>query len=208
MVLKMLIEYTGRSGIARNGSILNNNAYGLGGLEFGIRAMPGIISATTKSENRGSLRTTTIQIKAWNRVQFEIIDLLYLRLGYSILFEFGNTIYFENDGTLIKDLPKSLEDTFLAGKYTVSSILKKIQEFRIASNGNYDAVYGKVVNFSWQFLEDGSYDITVIIRSVGDVIESLKTNVLVSDANETSASEKCNKIQKQHDTETSKKPQL
>ena len=178
----------GRSGIARNNSVLNSNAYGLGGLEFGLRAMPGIISATTKSENRGSLRTTTIQIKAWNRTQFEIIDLLYLRLGYSILFEFGNTIYFQNDGTLVKDLPKSLEDTFLAGKYTVSSILKKIQEFRISSNGNYDAVYGKVVNFSWQFLEDGSYDITVIIRSVGDVIESLRTNVLVSDSNETSAS--------------------
>ena len=173
---------TGRSGIARNGSILNNNAYGLGGLEFGLRAMPGIISATTKSENRGSLRTTTVQIKAWNRTQFEIIDLLYLRLGYSILFEFGNTIYFENDGTLIRNRPPSLEDTFLAGKYTVSSILKAIQDLRIKSNGNYDAVYGKVVNFSWQFLEDGSYDITVIVRSIGDVIESLKTNVLISDS--------------------------
>jgi len=173
-----------RSGIARNGSIINPNAYGLGGLEFGIRPMPGIISATTKTENRGSLRTTTIQIKAWNRVQFEIIDLLYLRLGYSVLFEFGNTIYFNNNGTLIKDTPHSIADTFLAGDYTVSTILKKIQELRLESNGNYDAVFGKVVNFSWSFIEDGSYDITVIIRSIGDVIESLKTNVLVSDKNE------------------------
>lgn len=170
-----------RSGIARDGSIINNNAYGLGGLEFGIRPMPGIVSASTKSENRGSLRTTTVQIKAWNRTQFEIIDLLYLRLGYSILFEFGNTIYFQNDGTLIRNRPYSLEDSFLKGSYTVSSLLEKIQEFRIASNGNYDAVYGKIVNFSWEFVEDGSYDITVIIRSVGDVIESLKTNVLIND---------------------------
>ena len=173
----------GRAGIARNRSVINNNAYGLGGLEFGIRPMPGIVSATTKTENRGSLRTTTIQIKAWNRVQFEIIDLLYLRLGYSVLFEFGNTIYFENGGRFIKRKPISLEDTFLAGKYTVSTLLKRIQELRLESNGNYDAVYGKVVNFSWSFVEDGSYDITVIIRSIGDVIESLKTNVLVSDSN-------------------------
>ena len=174
----------GRAGIARTSSIINSSAYGLGGLEFGIRPMPGIMSATTKTENRGSLRTTTIQIKAWNRVQFEIIDLLYLRLGYSILFEFGNTIYFENSGKFIRNRPWSLEDTFLAGNYKkVSSVLKRIQELRIASDGNYDAVYGKVVNFSWQFVEDGSYDITVIIRSVGDVIESLKTNVLVNDAN-------------------------
>jgi predicted chitinase len=173
-----------RAGIARDGSIINPNAYGLGGLEFGIRPMPGIVSATTKTENRGSLRTTTIQIKAWNRVQFEIIDLLYLRLGYSVLFEFGNTIYFNNNNSLIKDNPNSIADTFLVGDYTVSTLLKKIQEVRIASNGNYDAVFGKVVNFSWEFVEDGSYDITVIIRSVGDVIESLKTNVLISDSNE------------------------
>jgi hypothetical protein len=143
--------------------------------------MPGIISANTKTENRGSLRTTTIQIKAWNRVQFEIIDILYLRLGYSVLFEFGNTIFFQNDGRLIKDVPYSLADTFLAGDYTVSTLLKRIQELRLASDGNYDAVYGKVVNFSWEFVEDGSYDITVIIRSIGDVIESLKTNVLIDD---------------------------
>ena len=174
---------TGRSGIARTSSIINSAAYGLGGLEFGIRPMPGIVSANTKTENRGSLRTTTIQIKAWNRVQFEIIDLLYLRLGYSILFEFGNTIYFQNDGKFIKSRPWSLEDTFLAGNYkTVSSVLKRIQELRIESDGNYDAVYGKVVNFSWEFVDDGSYDITVIIRSVGDVIESLKTNVLINDS--------------------------
>jgi hypothetical protein len=173
----------GRAGIARTSSIINSSAYGLGGLEFGIRPMPGIMSATTKTENRGSLRTTTVQIKAWNRVQFEIIDLLYLRLGYSILFEFGNTIYFQKDGTFIRNRPWSLEDTFLAGNYkTVSSVLKRIQELRIESEGNYDAVYGKVVNFSWEFVEDGSYDITVIIRSVGDVIESLKTNVLINDS--------------------------
>ena len=191
-----------RSGIARKGSIINNNAYGLGGLEFGLRAMPGIISATTKSENRGSLRTTTVQIKAWNRTQFEIIDLLYLRLGYSVLFEFGNTIYFQNDGTLIRNRPWSLEDTFLTGKYTVSSILKKIQELRIKSNGNYDAVYGKVVNFSWQFLEDGSYDITVIIRSVGDVIESLRTNVLVSDSNPSGSATGTNESEVSTENET------
>jgi predicted chitinase len=172
-----------RAGIARNGSIINPNAYGLGGLEFGIRPMPGIVSATTKTENRGSLRTTTVQIKAWNRVQFEIIDLLYLRLGYSVLFEFGNTIYFNNDNELIKGTPNSIADTFLAGDYTVSTLLKRIQELRLESNGNYDAIFGKVVNFSWEFVEDGSYDITVIIRSIGDVIESLKTNILVSDAN-------------------------
>ena len=171
----------GRAGLARNGSYINSSAYGLGGLEFGARPMPGITKMATKTENRGSLRTTVITIKAWNRLQFEIIDILYLRLGYSVLVEFGSFPYFQNDETLIKGKPWSLEDSFLAGKYTVSTILARIQEARLNSNGNYDAVYGKVVNFSWEFTADGSYDITVTIRSVGDVIESLKLNVLVND---------------------------
>jgi N-acetyl-anhydromuramyl-L-alanine amidase AmpD len=174
-------ETTPRSGIARDGSILNMNAYGLGGLEFGLRAMPGITGADVKTENRGSLRTTTIQIKAWNRVQFEIIDLLYLRLGYSVLFEFGNTIYFENEGKFIRNRPNSLQDGFLNGDYTTQSLLQTIQALRLASEGNYDAVFGKVVNFSWSFETDGSYNITLTIRSIGDVIESLKINTLLKD---------------------------
>ena len=171
----------GRGGIARDGSIINNSAYGLGGLEFGIRPMPGILSAEIKTENRGSLKTSTVRIKAWNRTQFEILDLLYLRLGYSVLLEFGNAIYFKNDGTYITNRPFSLEDSFLKGGFSTQALLKKIQELRLQSNGNYDAIYGRVVNFSWSFVEDGSYDITVIIRSIGDVIESLKANVLVTD---------------------------
>lgn len=172
---------TQREGISRTNTILNNSAYGLGGLEFGLRPMPGIISMETKSENRGSLRTSTVRIKAWNRVQFEIIDILYLRLGYSVLLEFGNTIYFENEGTLIKNRPWSLQNGFLKGSYEVDSLQEAILDLRIKSDGNYDAIFGKIVNFSWDFNPDGSYDITLIIRSIGDVVESLKLNVLVND---------------------------
>jgi hypothetical protein len=172
---------TDRGGISRDGSIINDAAYGLGGLEFGIRPMPGIISVDVKSENRGSLRRAEIKIKAWNRVQFEILDLLYLRVGYGVLLEWGNTIYFQNDNTFIRNRPLSLENSFLEGKYTETELLKQIQDFRINSEGNYDALYGKITNFSWTFAEDGSYDITLKLTSLGDVIESLKINMLVTD---------------------------
>ena len=49
---------------------------------------------------------------------------------------------------------------------------------RLESCGNYDASLGKVVNFRWTLNKDLSYDITVTVRSVGDVIESLKMNAL------------------------------
>jgi hypothetical protein len=35
----------------------------------------------------------------------------------------------------------------------------------------------KVSNFDWSFNPDGSYDINLTLISLGDVIESLKTNV-------------------------------
>lgn len=168
----------GRAGIARNNSVYTNTAYGLGGLEFGNRPMPGIISANVKTETRGSLKTANIQIKAWNRTQFDIVDVLYLRLGYSVLLEWGHSSYYDNNGTYIANNPYSLADTFLKGTLTYDQILTKIQENRLTSNGNYDAIFGKVVNFSWTFGNDGSYDITIILRSVGDVIESLKCNVI------------------------------
>ena len=168
----------GRAGISRTNSIYTNTAYGLGGLEFGNRPMPGIISANIKTETRGSLKTATIQLKAWNRTQFDIIDVLYLRLGYSVLLEWGHSSYYNNKGTYIANNSFSIADIFLAGTLNYDSVLEKIQKNRLSSNGNYDALFGKVVNFSWTFGSDGSYDITLTLRSVGDVIESLKCNVI------------------------------
>jgi len=173
-----------RSGVAKDNSILSNKAYGLGGTEYGLNPMPGILNASIKTENRGSLKTGTVKIKAYNKTQFEIIDILYLRLGYSILLEWGNTVYFKNDGSFINGNPHSLQNIFLLGKLDTQGILKAIAQLRLDSNGNYDALYGKVVNFNWELLDDGTYDITLIVRSIGDVIESLKLNTLTSGLNE------------------------
>lgn len=176
------IDNIQRSGINREGNLINNTAaYGVGGLEFGLSPMPGIISATIKTETRGSLKTGIINIKAWNRAQFEIIDILYLRLGYGILLEWGNTIYFDNNKKLIKEQPNSIAKDFLIGTYNTQTVLDAINQKRKNSSGNYDAIFGKVVNFSWQFGDNGSYDITLTIRSIGDIVEGLKLNILVND---------------------------
>jgi hypothetical protein len=167
-----------RSGIGRTQSTQIDSAYGLGGLELGLRPMPGITSFSIKSETRGSLRTATIGIKCYNKQQFDIINTLYLSLGYSVLIEWGNAMYYNNDGKFEENNPNSLADEFLSGKLKWNSILDDIQEKRLASSGNYDASLGKVVNFSWTLNRDLSYDVTVIVRTIGDVIESLKMNAL------------------------------
>ena len=208
-------------GIVRDGSSINRGAYGLGGLDFGLKPMPGITSVDIKSENRGSLRTANIKIKAWNTTQFDIIDLLYLRLGYSVLLEWGNVSFVDNSGGTSQTNPFSLVDPFLSGgpfqgektqqdrrleaellrgpslptpvegtapttsnsqgEATITALLDNITLLRKQSSGNYDAFYGKVINFNWSFAEDGSYDIDLELRSVGDVVESLRMNVLIND---------------------------
>lgn len=179
-------DATQRTGIATDGSIFNQNAYGLGGLEYGgLRPMPGITSFSIKTETRGSLKTATIGIKAYNKYQFDIISTLYMSLGYSILLEWGNTMYYDNKEDFQSNNQFSLTDEFLGdnsgnvtAEYKWNKILPKIQEKRLASKGNYDAALGKVVNFTWSIDRDLSYNITVTVRTIGDIIESLKINTI------------------------------
>lgn len=159
------------------GSDPNNYAYGIGGSDMGLKPMPGINQATIKTETRGSLKTATINITAHNQKQFDIIDLLYMRLGYSILLEWGHSSYYDNNQTYIGDNSYSLTDEFLNGTLKYENHLSTINDYRLKSNGNYDAIIGKVVNFNWKFNKDGSYDITLTLRSMGDVVESLKMNL-------------------------------
>ena len=41
-------------------------------------------------------------------------------------------------------------------------------------------MFAKVSNFHWSFMPDGSYDISVDLVSIGDVVESFKINALNS----------------------------
>ncbi len=178
-----------RSGVWPGTGDFNSYAYGLGGTEMGLKPMPGINSADIKTETRGSLKTATISITAHNRQQFDIIDLLYMRLGYSVLLEWGHSSFFYNSDAFEENNPFSLANDFLNGSLTYENHTEKIQTNRLNSNGNYDAVVGKVINFSWSFNPDGTYTINLTLRSMGDVIESLKTNILLPGAVEVKAAE-------------------
>jgi hypothetical protein len=164
------------------------NAYNQFGQEQGPRPAPGITSFETKNRNRGSVRESTIQIKAYNRAQFDLLDVLYLRLGYSVLIEFGNSLYFDNNNVFQTfSNSDTLTTSFLDGTYTgkQDQLLTAIEKKRELTGGNYDAIFGRISNFSWNFLPDGSYDISVTIMSYGDVIESLKQNTMSEDTSET-----------------------
>lgn len=160
------------------------NAYNAFGQEQGPRPAPGITSFETKNRNRGSVRESNLQIKAFNRAQFDLLDVLYLRLGYSVLIEFGNSLYFNNLNVFSEFTDGStLTSKFLDGTYTgkQADLYTAMESIRVSTGGNYDAIFGRISNFSWSFLPDGTYDISLTIMSYGDIIESLKQNTMAED---------------------------
>ena len=153
-------------------------------LEFGLVPMPGIETADIKFLNRGSIKRATIKIKAYNKAQFDIIDALYLRLGYSVLLEWGNSMYVKDStGKLITSYNTLIDNSkgWFSNKFSQSSttqILNTIRAYRVGKAGNYDGMFAKISNFSWSFNDDGSYDIELKLISHGDIIESLKLNTV------------------------------
>ena len=163
------------------------SSYGfMSGPEYGYVPPPGITSVEIKALNRGSLREANIEIQCHNLQQFQIIEVLYMRLKYSILLEWGHNMYYTNptraNNQSITQQPSlqqsnfDLSDDMLSGNRTQQGMLDLIAGTREDSYGNYDAFFGLVTNFSWTLRPDGGYNITVTARSMGDVIESLKIN--------------------------------
>jgi putative chitinase len=171
---------TQRAGVTTINSDWNNSfSYGLGGSKFGLMPSPGLISAKIDCKNRGSIREATVQMKCYNQFQFELLELVYLRLGYSMLLEWGWDKYLSNNGKLVQTGTTLSENEWFneSKTSTFQSVLNKIRTYRKKYNGNYDGFMGKVVNFEWKFGADGTYDITLKLITSGDVIESLKVNL-------------------------------
>ena len=174
------IRYPLKSSVSNNSNVTPSSqfSYGLGGTEFGLKAMPGITSFNSKTYNDGSLREATITVVANNKKQFEYLESIYLRLGYTMLLEWGNTSYptsiLPTEYSSTYDASSlSLTNEFLKGG-TESFFYTRIEENRKESKGNYDAFLGRVKNFSWEFTTEGTYNITLNLISIGSVIESLK----------------------------------
>jgi murein DD-endopeptidase MepM/ murein hydrolase activator NlpD len=142
---------------------------------LGIRPMPGITSLDVKSKSAyGSLREANVSFQCWDIKQLEELELLYMRPGYSVLVEWGWAPYLDNS-TPPKLQPNVPLPPYLFQKLTKEQIWKEIYD-RSAKDGNYDAAYGLVKNYSWKARSDGGYDCNVSIITMGEVLESLKIN--------------------------------
>lgn len=171
-----------KKGVSSTSSKINNSVYGFGGTKFGLQPMPGITSFNIGHNNIGSIRTAEVQIKAYNDFQFDLISILYIRLGFTMLIEWGNSMYLDNKGNLTKMGPTIIDDnqTGWFGQKGTSHLemFNQIETKREQHNGNYDGFFGKITNFDFSFETDGSYSITLTLISMGDVVESFNLNTL------------------------------
>jgi len=173
-----------------------DQVYDTSDTDFGLVPMPGIESIDVKDRERGSIKEAIIQIKAYSRRQLEIIDALYLKLGYTVLLEWGNSHYISNPNEEGVSTYKKMNVTHISevtsffyepekpqSKYSHLDYLTQVEARRAAYDGNYDGFLAKVTNFSWNFEPDGTYKITLKLISLGAVIESLKINISPSETN-------------------------
>ena len=144
---------------------------------YGYRPLPGITSVQIDTQGKlGSIRSATINFKAWNKQQLDVIDALYFKLGYTIFLEWGNTYYYKfGEDQLYKSEDLSM-DPFSKTINTKEEINLQIAKNVKKSEGNYDAMLGIITNFNFSFNQEGGYDCSLTIQALGTLGDSIKIN--------------------------------
>jgi len=159
-----------KSGLGGASNSYSNTTVGGAINRLGIRPMPGITNVSVQSKGAyGSLQEATVSFVCWDIRQLEELELLYMRPGYTVLFEMGWD-YARANG----ELPRY--DILNKTNLVLNDGFKQIYELIEQSKGSYNALLGYVKNYNWSARDDGGYDCTTSIISLGEVLESLKCN--------------------------------
>lgn len=172
-----LIDHTGKSTDWKQRSGLGADAaYGMGGTDtFGFKPMPGITGISIKTGGKlGTLKETTIDFMCYNMEQLNIMEALYMKLGFGLLVEWGHTFYIDNKTEKIESVPAPLG---FYGIHTKEKLMEEITANRIKHSGNYDATWGTIKNFTYSLVDNGAFKCQVQLVGAGDILESLKINI-------------------------------
>jgi hypothetical protein len=162
----------GNSSMAYSNRSINGEATSIKN-RSGIRPMPGITNVAIQSKGAyGSLQEATVTFTCWDIKQLEELEILYMRPGYTVLLEFGW------DFAKVKGALPSYDilNPIAPEGITLNDAFAQIYDLIEQSGGTYDALLGYVKNYNWSARDDGGYDCTTSIISLGEVLESLKCN--------------------------------
>tara|TARA_R110001592_G_scaffold178075_1_gene418658 strand:+ start:11007 stop:14720 length:3714 start_codon:yes stop_codon:yes gene_type:complete len=143
---------------------------------YGIVPMPGIIDANIKTKSAyGSLREAKVEFICHNRRQLEVLELLYMRPGYTVLLEWGWVPHIKRiKGGAIKSSDFFPLEEFWDGSMDYGDLNTLIYLKREEAQGNYDAMLGYVKNFEIKVREDGGYDCSTTLIAMGEILEGIK----------------------------------
>jgi len=142
----------------------------------GFRPMPGITGVQINSVGQfGQLKEATVTFNCWDRSQITELELLFMRPGFTALLEWGHSIYATTGEEYVKT-PKTVGSFFNTGT-SKEQIYKEIEGLKKQSGYNYDGIFGFIKNFSWSYRQDGGYDCTTNIISIGEIMESLTIDI-------------------------------
>ena len=143
---------------------------------FGYVPMPGIDNFSVKHAGTyGSLRVASLEFKVNSIQQLSDMEALFMRPGYSLLVEWGHSIYLDASGE-IQTQVQTLGDEYF-NLYNKKDIVDRVKFLRELSNNNYEAMYAIVTNFTWQYAQNGEYQCKVDLTAAGSIMESLKLAV-------------------------------
>ena len=142
------------------------------GSKVGIRPVAGLKSVVSEfsGDTNFFLRDTTVQ---WVAPTLESLEQFgaFLRVGGQVAVQWGfigaTTTLDANEGFI-----KIFDDRI----YVDPSLYNNPRQKIILANGNMDAIGGPVVNFSFNLRDDGGFDCTTQIKSVGSSIFSADGN--------------------------------
>ena len=184
--------YKMRYSIGDKGGAYGDKTNGTRTSLHGILPMSGITNVAIQSLSAiGSLQTATINIRVNSLAELERIELLYCRVGYTLLLEITNSLFFQNNGQYTTSYPKYniLDATNLSKEQIYSDIfstsdnpLTRNNKTKLIENssGNYLPMFGTVKNFRITNVggSDVSYDVSIDIISLSAILESLKINYI------------------------------
>jgi hypothetical protein len=182
-----------RAGLGGKGGSYGSD---LGTNQYGIRPMPGITNISVRNVAAyGSLSEATVRFYAWDVRQLEELSILFMRPGYKVLLEWGWSMFLN---TSVKDdsPTKRTDYKTLNTEYTdfridntpfntincfdpnlnQDIIYEKLISLRHKYSANYDGLLGYIRNFNYTLQENGSYECTTVLISMGDVIDSIRIN--------------------------------
>ena len=147
--------------------------------KLGYRPIPGITNFKVASKNTyGTLQQAEVDFVVWSKEDLEKAELLFFRPGYTVLLEWGHSIFVNEDEECVEvreDTFTIPDKTFFADGNTPEKIEEELERKREELGYSYDGLFGYITNFNWSYRADGGYDCSIRIVSRGQVLDSIKT---------------------------------